>query len=294
MLKISNVSKSYAKNIVLENVKLDIKQGVFYTILGKNGEGKSTLMRLMAGLEQPGKGYIKLNGEDVSAYAFSQVGKVFLVHENVVLPVCKSFRKQVSFLSVHNEQWDESYFQYLISKTGININKPFISFSRGQKMQLMLAYGLASSPLVLILDEITAVMDLNARKFFLEELKGFVVKGGTAILSTNIVHEVANITDHVVVLNKKKVILNTLKKDIPKLFFKIRKTLNSDHPIFKEQNISWCHLNSDGSESFVAPIDLQLKYKEDLKSLIDLRKPTLEDIFCFLINSNEVNLEISA
>jgi ABC-2 type transport system ATP-binding protein len=139
---------------------------------------------------------------------------------------------------------------------------------------------------LLLLDEITSVIDVHGRKFFLDELKKYVEKGNTVIISTNIINELEFYTDQLVIIKDEKIQLNIDVKDIEHDFIKVRKTKDSVDTLFDSQDLIWSGVNSDRSVSYIIPKQHLTGEVDD--SLKDKRGVTLEDIFVYYFSDEEV------
>lgn len=290
MIKIRNLSKSFYSNKVLENVDLEIQEGKLTTLLGENGSGKSTLLNILSGYELPDEGSVTYNGVSLNEVSFPFKHDIFFVHEKIDYTLSMTVKEYVSLLKNQIPNWDDGLFRKMVKDRKIDLNNNFQSLSRGQKMQVALMIGLASRPKVLLLDEITSVIDVYGRKYFLDLLEKFVSQGNTVVMTTNIINELEFYTDNLVVIKNRKIVLDKNVDDIPGHFIKIRNPGNSDHPVFSLKSCVWSGINSDRSVSYILPVGL---YKEQNvpDELLDRRKSTLEDVFIYYFSQVEINEE---
>ena len=293
MIKVKNLSKSFFDNPILENVNLEIERGKLTTLLGENGCGKSTLLNILSGYELPDKGSVTYKGKSLDSINFPFKHDIFFVHEKIDYTLPITIQEYISILRKQIPNWNEELFQKMVKDRNINLDNHFQNFSRGQKMQVALMMGLASSPKVLLLDEITSVIDVYGRKYFLDLLEKFVAHGNTVVITTNIINELEFYTDNLVVIKNKKIVLNKSVSDIPEQFIKIRNPGNSEHPIFSHKNCVWSGVNSDKSTSYIIPASLY-DVSNIPTELIDKRKSTLEDVFIYYfsqMNNSEDSYE---
>lgn len=283
ILKVKNVSKSYFKNKVLDDINLDIEAGKIITILGPNGVGKSTLLRILGGKEQADDGVVELNGENIQKFNFSQAGSFGFVDEKLEYNFPYSIKELAELLGATLSDWDQDYFDYLIEKRGIDSSKNYLQCSRGQKMQISLMIELAKKAKLLLLDEITSVIDVYGRKFLLDELNNFKNEGGTVLISTNIINELDFYTDQLIILKDSKVKLNEDIKEIDLKFIKLRFDKSSDHEVLNDPDCIWAGVNSDLTISYIIPKESSMKYSIPGGN-IDRRKFTLEDIFIYFFD----------
>ena len=287
MLNIRNISKKYFDSIILENINIDIPKGQLTTLLGQNGAGKSTLLKIIAGQEFPTNGTVSYQNENVHHLKFNLGNEMIFINETIEIFVELTIEEYVKASVEKFPNYDHDLFLRIMKGCKINTSKNYQEFSRGQRMQFLLAHALACRPKVLLLDEITSVIDVYARKYFLDLIRNYCDEGGSVIITTNIISELEFYTDHLVIIKDKRIALTGSGQDILSNFVKIRKTpKNIDHPIFKSSKCVWSNTNSDRSQSFIIPRD-SLKNKEIPGELLDRRQSSLEDIFIFYFNGLE-------
>jgi ABC-2 type transport system ATP-binding protein len=286
MIKVKNIKKSYLNNHVINDVSIDIPKGKLVTLLGINGSGKSTLLRLISGNELPDSGDSVYKDENLTKLNFSYVNEIGFIDENINFVSSFSFYEFCVKLSKNIKNWDQEKFDRMLKDRKIDSSKAFQSYSRGQKMQLALIMKLCMNPKVLLLDEITSVLDAYARKYFLEELRNYVDEGNTVVITTNIVNELEFFTDELIILKDGNIVLNEKVSDISKKYIKIRKKRGTEHPVFEDKSCLWSGTNSDFSTSYIIKSETALKY-ELSEDFIDRRASTMEDVFIYYFSDLE-------
>ncbi len=280
MLKIKNLTKKYGDKLILNKINLDIEPGTFTTLLGENGVGKSTLLRMMSGFELPDSGEVTYKDKKLTDLKFPYVHDLFFVHEDINYVVPFNMDKFISLLSQKIPRWDQQFFEEMVLDRKMNLKQNFQDFSRGQKMQIVLMMAMASNAPVLLLDEITSVIDVYGRKYFLDLLDKYVKKGNTVVMTTNVISELEFYTQKIVILKDRAIVLNEDTKNIPRNFVKVRKAPEGEHPIFTDPSCVWANVNSDRSISYVVPHEVASNY--DLPTdIIDNRQTNLEDLFIY-------------
>lgn len=280
MIKIINLSKSYFSHPVLEGVDLQIPEGKMTTLLGENGSGKSTLLSLMAGHEWPDQGQVTYKDIELNQIRFPYKHDIYFVHEKLNYYLSINMHQYIELIKKEIPHWNEELFLKMQKDRKIDLHYNFQNYSRGQKMQVALMMALASSAKVLLLDEITSVIDIYGRKYFLDLLDKYVDQGNSVVITTNIINELEFYTDHLVVLKDKKIVLNNSVENIPQQFVKIRNPGHSAHAIFSHPQCIWAGVNSDKSLSYIIPKALYLKAQIP-QELLDRRHSTLEDVFIY-------------
>ena len=176
IIEFKNITLSYGKRIILDNINFKINEGQIFGMLGPNGVGKSTIFNLITGLISPDSGNIKINQEDVSNYPIYLRTKKFKVgyvpqyggyfnelslHDNL---------KAISEIVIDNKNLRSEKINYLLSKFELeNVKEIKAKFlSGGQKKKLVIALSLLSDPKVLLLDECFAALDVLTIKMLQE------------------------------------------------------------------------------------------------------------------------------
>jgi ABC-2 type transport system ATP-binding protein len=158
LIHLKHVSKSFADKVVLAYVSLSLDAGQLITLIGSNGVGKSTLLRLMAGAKHPDQGAVAVFGTD--PFDFRRRSDLFLVHENVAMAFPMALEKMIPIYREVYPNWRQAVFDELLRDRRFSLNKQYAELSRGQRIQFLLTLALAARPEVLFLDEITAVIDI--------------------------------------------------------------------------------------------------------------------------------------
>lgn len=279
-IELKNISKSYGGNHALKNVSLSLRPGELYVLLGKNGAGKSTLMRVLMRYEPIDSGSGRILGRDLHDESDDFNLEIGYVSEAIdyVLPL--KMKKLFTYFARIYPRWDQRLFESLLSELRIDLGKYFRELSRGQKMQVAFAAALAIRPKILLLDEITAVLDANARSFFMGYLGDFTRQGGTVVMATNIVSEVQNHAGHLVMLGDGQVNLDVPVSRLPALFVKVRRLPEDPNPAFRSPDCVEVGVNSDGSFSYVLPRE-GFEGRGFPADCLDHRGITAEDIFIY-------------
>lgn len=218
----TNIKKSYGQNLVIEDASFQIDEGKFYTILGLNGTGKSTLLNVLSQRitkdQSTGLIFGKRFGEDIAEYRND------IAYVSELLGIWSGFDLK-SFLDTYTQffsNWDQEYFESIITNRKLDLSGNLDKFSRGQKMQFFLSVALAQRPKIIFVDEITSVLDYRAREYFLNELNRIKNSGGTVVLTTNIITEVHEYTTDLIILKNRKILYQGTKQELFSKYTKIR------------------------------------------------------------------------
>ena len=207
-LELRNLKKSFSQEeYVLQGINLQIKQGEFVTLLGASGCGKTTTLRIIAGLEQPDSGSVWLEGKDVTGLEPNQ-RDVNTVFQNYALFPHMNVADNIGYgLKIRKVPRPEikkklKEMLELVQLEGFEKRKPS-ELSGGQKQRVAIARALANNPRVLLLDEPLGALDLQLRRTMQLELKRLQKKLGiTFIYITHDQEEAINMSDRIVVMNQ--------------------------------------------------------------------------------------------
>ena len=228
LIEFISVSKKFGIYPANDNITFGIRRNTVHSLIGENGAGKSTLMRILSGIFKKDSGKILLNGNEVNfnnpldaisngivmLHQHFQLIDDFSVLENVILGNEK-LHKSV-FLNIGDSK---AVLNDLINKynLGLNPDKKIYELSISEKQKVEILKMLFRNPDILIFDEPTAVLSpLEVEQFF-RIIRTFKSEGKTAILITHKLNEIKELSDHLTVLRKGKVVYETdsANLDIP-------------------------------------------------------------------------------
>ena len=196
--------------------ELTVPQGSMVGLIGENGAGKSTTIRLLLGLAHADKGTIEMFGEPVSYGATTEMREnIGFVMEDAWPCAFLNPRQTGNVLAKAYHNWDMENYLMLLKKFDIPVNKLFKDFSHGMKMKLTLAIALSHHAKLLILDEPTSSLDPPTRDEILTMLMDFTrEEDHTVFLSSHIVSDLEKICDYIVYIHKGKILLRDEKERI--------------------------------------------------------------------------------
>ena len=215
MYNLKNVNKSFAGNIILNDINLTLEKGNIHCILGKNGTGKTTLIKLMLNLLVPDTGTILLEGKALNDYNNKLYNKVRAVLEGSrnAYYYMTSEQNIDYFGSLMNIKSDiiKSDSIHLLKKFDLydHRNKNVGNFSRGMQQKLSIILSLIGSPEYLFLDEPTLGLDLVSKKELISNLKQLMYERNlTIILTSHQSDVIENLADKVYYLELAKPLKN--------------------------------------------------------------------------------------
>jgi ABC-2 type transport system ATP-binding protein len=199
----------YGQRLALDQVSFTVPEGSVYALLGRNGAGKSSLVRCLLGEQKPEAGRALLLGRDVWRERASILAEVGVVPEDPNAPPAMTARQLSRFCSRLYPRWDAAGVEARLKRFGVPADTPFGKLSKGQKGQVAMALALAGAPRLLVLDDPTLGLDAVARKAVFEELIGELADRGTTVFITS--HDLAGverIADRVGILREGRLVLD--------------------------------------------------------------------------------------
>lgn len=274
------VQKEYNGVTVLKDITFQLEPGQFCALVGKNGVGKSTLMRLVARLETPNAGNGKVldfSLEDDDPSFQQEIGYVSETFQISIIGSLWDFVKRYEKIFT---RFDLPLFELVSERFHLNLETNYRSLSRGQKMQFSFALAIARHPKLLVVDEITSVLDPDARAFVMTYLIGMAKNGSTVLFATNTISEVQHYATKLLLLQDGTIKLELDIQKIQETFQKIRRPLQYNHLIYARKECVEITVSSDRPPNYIVPTYLigELGFPLDL---IDRRGLTPEDIFVY-------------
>jgi ABC-type multidrug transport system ATPase subunit len=294
MIIINNISKSYNKTPALQNISLEIQKGELFGLIGPDGAGKTTLMRILMTLLLPDSGEAKMNGLN-AVKDFKKIRSLvgympgrFSLYQDLSVEENLSF-----FATVFGTTVEENYD--LIRDIYYQI-EPFKKrragkLSGGMKQKLALSCALIHRPKILVLDEPTTGVDAVSRKEFWEMLKKLQQKGITIFVSTPYMDE-ANLCDRVALIQNGKILDVDSPKRITEKFqrkiIQVRsdemfRLINDLRRFEKAESVfafgQYVHFTGIDDEVEESELDFYLEKLNHKNVLVEEIPPGIEDVF---------------
>jgi ABC-2 type transport system ATP-binding protein len=215
-IRTHRLTKYYGGRKVVDNLDLRIPRGCVYGLLGRNGAGKSTTLKMMTGMVRPDYGRIELLGEDLETLAAKTRARIAYLAEGHPLYIGMTIRQAVAFTTSFYPNADRPLVEQILDHFALSPKAKIGRLSKGQRAQVSLALAIAPDPELLILDDPTLGLDTNVRRDFLESMIQIIQRRGRTILfSSHVLGDVERVADRVGVM-----VDGVLRVDCPAEHFK--------------------------------------------------------------------------
>ncbi|AGM08656.1 ABC transporter ATP-binding protein [Amycolatopsis keratiniphila] len=203
----TGLTRRYGDHLALGDVSVDIEEGKITGLLGRNGAGKSTFLRIVTAQEFASTGSVRVFGENPVENE-RVLRRLVLVREDQQFPDFK-VRHALTAASWFYPNWDAELAESLLRDFDLPTKRPIKKLSRGMRSALSITIGLAARAELTLLDEPYAGLDAVARQLFYDRLlDDYSAHPRTILLSTHLIDEVADLLEHVVMIDKGRVVLD--------------------------------------------------------------------------------------
>ena len=275
-IKLSHINKSFG-DFAIRDLNLTVPSGTICGLVGENGAGKSTTIRLLMGALRPDSGTASVLGVDVSSPEFRDVKEdVGVVLDEAYFPESLNAVQVGKIMAATYRRWDQGLYDGYLKRFVLPQNKQFKDYSRGMRMKLAIAVALSHQPKLLVLDEATAGLDPIVRDEVLDIFNEFTREEDHSILiSSHILSDLEKLCDYIAFIHKGDL-----------LFCEEKDQLLEQYGIFEDSREN---LDCLQPEAIVAREEsryggVRALVKRDLAPTgFRLEKPTVEDVVLFLV-----------
>ena len=223
MIELTNVSKTFGlgrdATLAVDRLSFSVPQGSVYGLLGANGAGKTTSIRMMVSHLRPDNGTVRVLGQDPASHDESIRKRVAYISENMQLPWWMTIPEASKMGAKLYPNWSHPVVEEMTKRFRLDPKKQYREFSKGQRRAMCILLGLAQNADVLILDEPASGLDTLARRDFLTGILEIACEENRTILfSSHILGDIERVVDRVAILNRgRKIVegdLDSLKASV--------------------------------------------------------------------------------
>ena len=228
MIEVTNITKSFDDIKAIDSVSASIQEGQVFGLIGTNGAGKSTFLRILCGVLKPEAGTVTIDGEDVYENEELKQKVFYISDEQYFFRGSTPVEMRDYYANVY-DNYDKEKFNTLLKKFGLDENRKISTFSKGMKKQLSVILGISANTKYLLCDEtfdgLDPVMRQAVKSLFAAEMED---NGMTPIIASHNLRELEDICDHVGLLHKGGILFSKDLDDLKCNIHKIQCVFNSD------------------------------------------------------------------
>ena len=204
LLECVNLEKSFGDKKILKNINLSVERGRIIGLLGMNGTGKTTLIKLINDLLTPTSGRILINGEEIGENSKKIVA---YLPERTYLDKSQTVKETIKFFEDFYDNFDADKARALLSDLGLDINQKLTKMSKGMQEKVQLVLVMSRKADLYILDEPLGGVDPATRDYILDTILSNFNEGASVIISTHLISDIERILDDVIFINQGEIVL---------------------------------------------------------------------------------------
>lgn len=203
ILEIENLSKSIYGKKILKDINLTLKQGRIMALLGPNGSGKTSLLKIIAALSHQNSGKIFINGEEPGINTKKIVS---FLSDTEILPTQLKIREALNLYNTFFEDFDMEKSKKLLDDLNLNLDHEISTLSKGMKEKFYLILCLSRNTKLYILDEPIAAVDVLTREEILKIIIENIYENASVIITTHLIDDIEHIFDEIAFINEGSIV----------------------------------------------------------------------------------------
>ena len=262
MIAIQNLHFAYKKKKVFNGLSLSLQAGHIYGLLGKNGTGKTTLLRNISGLLVPDQGDVKVLDFVPGKRNPEFLRELFMVPEEFYLPNV-SIEKFVACNAPFYPKFDHSQFEGYLKEFDIPADNKLQQMSYGQKKKALISFGLACNTSLLLMDEPTNGLDIMSKSQFRKVIAGAIDDNKCIIICTHQVKDMESLIDRITIIDEGRILFDqTVDRITSKLSFRISfDSAEVRSALYREESLKGSAIITENMDNEEGKLDLEMLYK---------------------------------
>jgi ABC-2 type transport system ATP-binding protein len=233
VIEADDLTKRFPEGTVgVNRLDLRVRRGAVYGLIGRNGAGKTTAIRLLMGLLRPDSGKAEVLGNDLWKAPRTVRARIAYVSQSQQLHNWMTLRELSRYVSHFYEKWDLAFARDLARRWGLSWDRPVGHASGGEQRKVAILLALASRPEVLILDEPVAGLDPIARLALVNELVELVCRGNgcTILYSTHLIGDLERIAEYIGIMDRGRIVTSSRLEDLQSTTKRVQVVFQTDEP----------------------------------------------------------------
>ncbi len=237
-IRTEGLSRRFGRTVALDDLNLAVSAGAIYALVGPNGVGKTTLIKLLMNILRPTRGGSEVLGISSAKLAGSAFTRIGYVSENQELPDGMTVGGMLDYMRPFYPQWDRALEQQLVRQFDLPLGRKLSRLSRGMKMKASLASSLAYHPQLIMLDEPFLGLDPLVRDELIDGLLERATET-TIFLSSHDLAEIESFSSHVGYLDQGRLLFSEEMTELSGRFREVSITLESPAPLPADLPAAW-------------------------------------------------------
>jgi len=275
IIDIKNLEFRYSRQKkLLYDLSLQLKSGSIHGLIGKNGEGKTTLLKLISGLIFPINGKIEVLGFEPRKRDPKMLENVFFLPEEILNSSLSIESFEKVYAPFYNDFSSGSFYQYMNEFTIDSQTRNISEMSYGQRKKFLIAFGLATNAKLILMDEPTNGLDIPSKRQFRRMVSSVINEDNCILISTHQVFDLENMIDNIIIMDDHEIVFNEQTSNIlEKLQFKtsVEKEITKS-TIYSEETESGYSQISENEAGIVSKLDIELLFNAIMTSRDKIKK----------------------
>ena len=284
-IEIRNLTKSYPL-FTIDNISMDVKRGYITGLIGPNGVGKSTLIKMMLGLIRPDSGSVKILGRKMPEHEVDIKQRIGIVSDDCFYYDHLTIHDSKLMIAPFYKNWSDKKFKSYLEQFELSPKKKIKDLSKGMKIKFALAVAFSHEAEILIMDEPTSGLDPVFRREMLDLLADIMQdEQNSIIFSTHITTDLDRIADYIAFVNNGKLIFNETKDEVIERYAIVKGDIQLLDSDIRNELIGI----RETTVGFEGLVDNRSKATQLFGNHAILEQPSLEDIMYFSTKGGRVH-----
>lgn len=279
MIAINNLSFKYGKKEILSDISMTLEAGKIYGLLGENGVGKTTLLKIICGLQKPFAGSCTVQGENPFNRTPSFLSSLYYLPEDLEYIQLDMSITQFSKLNApFYPKFDYEKFEIILKEFDVNGDKKLNKLSHGQTKKAAIAFALATNVDLLLMDEPSNGLDIPSKTLFRQVMAEYCLNTTCTVISTHQVRDLENLIDPIIILDNRSVLLNeSLERISEKLYFELRPAVPAN-ALYSEPTLGGYLCVSENTGEGESRVNLEALFNATMRNKQEIQELFSSDI----------------
>lgn len=275
MITINNLSFKYGKKEILSDISMTLEAGKIYGLLGENGVGKTTLLKIICGLQKPFDGNCTVQGENPFSRTPSFLSRLYYLPEDLeYIQLDMSIAQFAKLNAPFYPKFNNEKFQTILNEFSVDAHKKLNKLSHGQTKKAAIAFALATNVDLLLMDEPSNGLDIPSKTLFRQVMAEYCLDTTCTVISTHQVRDLENLIDPIIILDNRAVLLNeSLERISEKLYFGLRPAVPAN-ALYSEPTLGGYLCVSENESDGESRVNLEALFNTTLRN-----KQRIQELF---------------